>query len=442
VELALRTQFLGRGKSLDKEVRRMKIKMFLAALALTALAVLMPVNGRAFDFFGLTSYPSLKVTPPRMLYWWAIWSNTPDAHICEKLRTGEIIEADEAAMAKAKTLPCAASYGGDWLRYTVMVTWRCPGNAPGQLCPYAKNTIYGFEEEVPPEALLHMKEDGSRSCTLNGVSKTIIWHAGDPVDILFTEQYVGYPTLCDGYYSRRAQGTHLLVNPAHPWTVEAVKRYATVRRTQGYSFARIDEEYLIDSIPPVQTVEFFGKSDTAYHAAWNSRLKDMRSVSGWKATCPSISDWYRPDAMLLSRAGGCISSEGMFGGGGILPNFGKKTISELRGMYSTRLQNAEAGSEEVPNNIILAMRYESTERNVRSASMATMQARISNSPNLYFLADCADVVGAYGAALQEAIGYGGDRVMCIDHWGAGSDRPTGYVAPWFMNYNHKPTWTQ
>jgi hypothetical protein len=357
------------------------------------------------------------------------------------LRTSEIVEADEAQMARARALPCGAAYGGTWLRYTVFMTWRCPGSAPGT-CPYAKNTIYGFNEEVPDSALLTHERAGSIDCTDATGPKHREWKAGDPIDIL------DGPVFCDGYYSRRAIGTHLFPDPGNLWVKEAMKRYATARVAQGYSFARIDEATRVDQSPAwvANDVHQYQGPDghRRFKSAEATALRGMRSIPGWTATCPGNGTPWDDEAMILNRAGGCATTEGLPAGGGIFQNYERLSHSQLRAKYGTAYQvqtGVEKNPDEVPNNVGMAIRYEATERNVRGVAQVVKQARVSNSPNLYWFLDCPDIVAAYGADLQDAVGYGGDVVMCTDHWGALRDPMTGRLPPWFQDSKHRPTWS-
>lgn len=412
-----------------------------SGVVLALLSAFMAQPAGAIDLwpFGSTN---LAVKPPRMLYWGS-YRGQNDAYACEVARTSEIIEADETSKAKLQALPCGHGYGGKWLRYTVLVTWRCPGNAPGQACPYAKNTLYGFNEEVPNEALLVHDRDGSVDCTDASGPRHKEWKAGDPWDILDTVYHGVYKTLCDNYYGRRLPGTHLLPDPAHPWVKEAMKRYAALRVAQGYAFARIDETYLHDRIDWSDVRQYkggtAGQNFARFKAAQASALAGMRGVDGWIATCPSQPNIGGADEMKLARAGGCASAEGAPGGGGIRANWNRENVAQLRARYGRALQNTEP-DDAIPNNVILAMRYESTERAVRVTAAVVKQARIANTPNLWWLLDCADAVTAYGGDLQDAAGNGGDVVLCIDHWGDGRDPVTGRLAPWWILPDHKPTW--
>lgn len=418
------------------------LRSTVGGAAILAALLLAATTADAIDLWPFGS-PSLRVTPPRMLYW-GNYRGQSDAYGCEVLRTSEIVEADEASKARLLALPCGQAYGGKWLRYTVMVTWRCPGNSPGQPCPYAKNTLYGFSEEVPDAALLTHLRAGAVDCTDASGPRHLEWKAGDPWDILHTV-WKSYPTLCDNYYGRRLPGTHLLPDPGSAWAREAMKRYAAARVAQGYSFARIDETYLHDRIDWSDIRQYAGETPEQNFARFKNAeaaaLAGMRTVSGWVATCPSQHEPWGADAMKLNRAGGCASAEGAPGGGGIRANMGRETVAQLRARYGRALQNPEPDTE-VPNNILLALRYETTERNVRVVSQVVKQARVSNSPNLYWLLDCPDIVTAYGADFQDAIGYGGDVVICIDHWGNGRNPNTGQQAPWWISPTHKPTWAQ
>lgn len=389
---------------------------------------------------------ALRVDPPRMLYWGTLLGTRSNAYICEVLRTSEIVEADETQMNRAKLLPCGRSYGGEWLHYTVLMTWRCPGRAGP--CSYWNNHIYGDFEDVPSKALLHHSRAGSVTCTApEGDKRTISWKAGDSWDVLHVERQ-GYKWLC-GYYRNRPPGTHRFPNPAHPWTKEAVKRYARARLAQGFRWARIDEVHRSDGPDWSDVAEYTGGSPEENFGRFvedqATMLAGMRQVEGWRATCPSQHEFWGEREMKLNRAGGCVSSEGFPHGGGIIPNLKKSTIKQLRDEYGHRLQNTEAwdnnsdNDNQVPNNLILSKRYESTERNIRGAAMMVKQALISNEPNLYWLMDCGDGVVTYGKDLQEAVGYGGDRVYCIDHWGALRDPVTGRLPIWYQD-KYVPKW--
>ncbi len=389
---------------------------------------------------------SLRVDPPRMLYWGFIHAATSTAYICEVLRTSEIVEADEKQMRQAKLLRCGRNYGGDWLRYTVLFTWRCPGRVG--TCNYWKNHIYGSFEDVPSEALLHHIRAGSVTCRApEGDERTISWKAGDPWDMLHVVSS-GYKWLCD-IYRDRAEGTHQFPNPAHPWTKEAVKRYARARVKQGFRWARIDEVHRSDGLDWSDVKEYTGgtpqENFNRFVGDQAAMLRGMRRVEGWRATCPSQSGFWGEREMTLNRAGGCVSTEGFPQGGGLAPNPKKLTIKQLRAQYGHRLQNKEAWDDDlhndkhIPNNVLLPKRYEHTEKNIRGAAMMTKHALASDDPNLYWLMDCGDVAVKYGKDLQEAVGYGGDRVYCIDHWGSLRDPVTGRLPPWYQD-KYVPEW--
>ncbi len=388
----------------------------------------------------------LRVDPPRMLYWGYLAGTKSNAYICEVLRTSEIVEADETNMRQVKLLPCGRSYGGEWLLYTVLVSWRCPGqNGP---CNYWKNHIYGDFEDVPPEANLHHIRAGSVTCKVpEEDQRTISWKAGDAWDMLHVVSQ-GHEWLCGGYRDRPT-GTHLFPNPKHPWTKEAVKRYARARLSQGYRWARIDETQRPDGLDWSDVVEYSGGTPQENFDRFVEdqavMIRGMNEVEGWRATCPSLQNFWGEREMKLIRAGGCGSTEGFPHGRGIAPNLEKSTIRDLKKRYGHRLQNLEAWDDDpgndgqIPNNLLLPNRYDSTERNVRGVAMMVKQALLGSDPNLYWLMDCGDSVIQYGADLQAALGAGGDRIYCIDHWGSLRDPESGRLPVWYQN-NYVPEW--
>ena len=302
---------------------------------------------------------SLRIDPPRMLYWGTINSANSTAYICEVLGSSEIVEAFEPVMKQARLLSCGRRYGGEWLHYTVLATWRCPGQVGP--CNYWKNHIYGDNEDVPSEALLHHVRPGSVTCTApEGDKRRISWKAGDPWDMLHVERS-GHRWLC-GYYRPRPPGTHLFPNPAHPWTREAVKRYARARIAQGYRWARIDEVHRSDALDWSDVAEYAdGTAQENFNRFVDDQavmLRGMRRVEGWRATCPSQHGFWGEREMKLNRAGGCVSAEGFPHGGGIVPNSQKRTIRQLMAQYGHKLQNTEAWDDDpdndnqIPNNAL------------------------------------------------------------------------------------------
>lgn len=397
-------------------------------MKLTAVVAMFVVALATSAFSWPWTHKSLRVDPPKMLYWGnARLGIGNDAFYCQVLADSEIVEADERTKAYIETLPCAASFTGDWLRYTLIgVTWECPSKPPNT-CGLLDNTIYGYMESVPDEALLHHKKEGSYSCQ----DKTISWAAGDAIDVSHG------PELCRGY-GKRPLGTHLLVNPKHSWTKEAVKRFSRIRLEQGYTWARIDETYLTFQVFEANAKDVLEYPRGNVATLWNDTAKLLKTqvgVKGWKATCPSQHDFWLDRPMKLNRAGRCAAAENFPHGRGLIPNLKRETFAQLKARLGYKLQNAEAWDDNpandnlVPNNILYALRYESVARNVVGA--AQMVRRAKSRPNLYWLMDCGGTPVSYGAALQEAVGSEGDKLFCTEHWGLYRNPSTGLKPPWF-----------
>jgi len=403
----------------------MRPKIALILLA-TAMAVLLCITHARAGPFGSAS---LSVDPPRMLYWGWPKKDASNTYNCEALRTSEIIEADPPLKAHLLNLPCGQAYGGKWMKYAIMFTAGASSSAP----------MFGDSETVPPEALLHWNVAGGYSCQMpDGSTRTVSWSAGDPIEARhFPERK---SSICS-YVPNRPLGTHYLVNPSHPWIVEGVKRYTRARVAERYSFGRIDEVRIIRFPDPEQTVEY-AATPTRYESDWQARLRDMRAVDGWIATCPSQEDFWKPAEMALNRAGGCVSMENFPSGDGILPNLDRLTTAQLRAKWGGILLNTEPDGN-VPNNVLLGMRYETIAITAVGVAQAVAAGRAANNPNLYFLfGKCGGIVGNYGTELQSAIGQGGDVVMCGDGWGRMRDMKTGTLPPWYAPIDHKPTWAQ
>jgi hypothetical protein len=375
----------------------------------------------------------LKIDPPHMLYWANLLGAHPDRWICQMLKDNAIVEAFESQKRLAELLPCARGWRGRWMRYTLLYTWNCPESQGGK-CPYWGHQIYGDNEPVPEKALLHHLRGGSVTCKgAKGKPLTVNWKAGDPWDARHQADNPGYQAC--GSIGRRGAGTHMIVNPAHPWTKESVLRYVKNRLEDGYSLARIDEVVVtwrldwtdIREYPMVEGNP--GANRARYLRDQGALLESMRDVKGWIATCPSTHRFWEKDAMILNAAGGCGSAEDFPSGTGLRVNWGNKlTVGEARAKWGPSILNKEPDHAR-PTNLKYGVGYDSSRRNIEGAAMMVRRAMEYNNPNLIWVMYCNNLVGS-GETLQEAVGAGGDRIYCND-MGDLTDPVSGRRPVWY-----------
>lgn len=376
---------------------RIRTGLFAGAIALAVLVF--PTGASA-------QYADLSVQPPAPLYWCYAFSFHSDAFLRELLKSCSVVETDDPTLARLKSLA-----GSDplpaFIRYALKFSWNCGPTwdwKDNPVCGVSNNTMFGYNEQVPPEAYLHWAEGGclDETCA-NGTQFHACWQPGDPVALWQLKHASAPYRLCDG----RDRNTHLLLNPLHPKTIELSDRYVDVRKSQGYVAARVDEAWhelaYPDKMPWSKIAEITDRA--SYIAAWAALFERQRLRAGW-ITCPSIYEFQQDEAMQLAVGGGCVSSETAPGGFSRYPDWVNG------GNYSTPIS------------------YGYHWRAVSATANMVRLAHAQNTPNLYWLMLCGGIGGGAITDLQKAVGQGGDLLFCNES-NILRHPSYGNLAPWY-----------